>query len=121
MFRALVAIGLAFFLLGSAVAWAVDDAPKYTIKEVMKKANNGRGSLLNKVKSGQATDAEKAQLVEYYESLPLGTPKKGNPAGYKKMADELLAAAVGVKNGEANSLAKLTKASNCTACHNIYK
>jgi len=121
MFRLIVAAGLAFLIAGGAVALATDDAPKYTIKEVMKKANNGRNSLLNKVKSGQASDAEKAQLVEYYQSLPLGTPKKGDPAGYKKMAEAMLVAATAVKDGEANAVAKLNKATNCKACHDIYK
>jgi cytochrome c553 len=121
MFRVVIALGLAFLIAGSAVALVSDETPKYTVKEVMKKAHNGRNSLFNRVKSGQASDEEKAQLVDYYESLPLGMPKKGSPAGYKKMAEDLLAAATAVKNGEPNGIAKLSKAGNCMACHNIYK
>ena len=58
-------------------AQAAQDAPKYTIKDVMKKAFNGKGSLVSKVTGGTATDAEKASFLDLVSALPGNTPSAG--------------------------------------------
>jgi hypothetical protein len=119
MFRVVVAAGLALIVAGSSFA-VTEDSPKYTIKEVMKKVHS-RNGLLNKIKSGRASDAEKAQLVEYYEAMVLNKPEKGDPASYKKLADALVVAAKSLQKGDKDAMAKLNRAANCMTCHNAHK
>jgi surface antigen len=93
-------------------AQAAEDT-KYTNKEVMQKAM--KGGLLNKVKSGKASDDEKKLLVDLMTALHDNVPKKGDPDNWKKMTDALVAAA---KSGDAKALAT---AANCMACHKEFK
>ena len=95
---------------------AQDPKPKYTIKEVMKVAH-AKGKLRDKVTSGMASDAEKKELVEYYEALAANKPAKGDEASWKEKTAELLAAA---KEAAAGNLDKL-KAVNCAGCHKAHK
>jgi hypothetical protein len=96
-------------------AQAAQDAPKYTTKDVMKKAMNGKDSLLAKVKSGKASDDEKKTLVDMFTALHENTPKKGDPENWKKMTDALIAAA---KSADPKAL---NAAANCAACHKEHK
>ena len=63
-------MGLAVVLAIAGTAWGfVADEAKYTVKDVMKQAH-GRGvNLLTKVKSGNATDAEKEHLQDLTRRL----------------------------------------------------
>lgn len=116
-----IGIALAVVVAGGAFVWAVEDS-KYTNKQVMKLAHGGgQNSLLKKVAGGKATTADKAKLVELYESMAKNKPKKGDAEGFAKMAETLLEAAKAVQNGEKDGAQKLAKASNCMACHNLYK
>ncbi len=89
------------------------DKPKHSIKEVMKVAM--KGGLNKKVADGGASDDEKKQLVEMYESMVANTPKKGDAADWKTKTDALLTAAKGTDG------AALLKAANCKACHDSHK
>jgi hypothetical protein len=93
-------------------AEAAEDG-KYTNKEVMQKAM--KGGLLNKVKSGKASDDEKKLLVDLFTALHENTPKKGNADNWKKMTDALVAAA---KSGDAKAL---NAAAQCMVCHKEFK
>jgi hypothetical protein len=101
-----------FFVVGTNGAQDKKD-PKYPIKEVMKEAM--KGGLCAKVAKGEASDAEKAQLVEYFTSLTMCTPPKGEADAWKTRTGELLKAA---KDGD---VAALKKASNCMSCHTMFK
>lgn len=120
MRRTWLSLAVIFAVAGATFAVSFEDA-KYTVKEVMKKANNGRDSLLNKVKSGNATDAEKAKLLEYYESMPAGKVKKGDADDFKKRGEAMVEAAKAAKNGDTGWKEKLNKATSCKACHDLYK
>jgi hypothetical protein len=121
MIRKLIALGMTL-LVASATSSLTGQDPKYSIKDVMKKAHGGgRNSLFNKVANGQGSDADKAKLVEYYQALPLGKPPKGDAGSYKKLAESLLAAAQEVKTGGTNSAAKLKRAADCMGCHRAHK
>ena len=93
-------------------AQAAQDS-KFTNKEVMQKAM--KGGLLNKVKSGKASDDEKKLLIDLFTALHDNTPKKGDPDNWKKMTDALVAAA---KSADPKAL---TAAANCAACHKEFK
>jgi len=100
-------LSLAFLLNANA------QESKYTNKEVMQKAM--KGGLLNKVAGGNASDAEKQQLVDLFTSLHQNKPKKGDAENWKKMTDALVAAA---KSGDGKAL---KTAANCKACHSEHK
>ncbi|HQR08014.1 MAG TPA: hypothetical protein PLN21_14395 [Gemmatales bacterium] len=121
MRRTLVGLAVVLAVAGTALGFAVEDA-KYTTKQIMKAAHGGnQNSLLAKVKSGKASDEEKAKLVDLYSSMPLNKAKKGDADEYKKMGEAMVEAAKAAKSGDAGWQAKLNKATNCKACHDSYK
>jgi hypothetical protein len=101
--------------------WAADTKPKYTIKEVMKATHKGDDAVSKRVASGKGTKDDFILLVEYYESLPLCTPTKGDKADWDKKANALLKSAKAMKAGEPDAMAQYKQASNCKACHSLYK
>ena len=110
----MVLLGAAFFFDGSiAVTGAGEKDKEITIKLVMQKAM--KGGLCKKVASGEATEAEKKQLVEYFTGLTKTTPPKGDEKAWKEATTALLDAAKGT---DADAL---KKASNCAACHKVFK
>ena len=81
-----------------------------------------KAGLVSKVLSGDATDEELQQLHEYARALPHNKPPKGSNKSWRGLTRELLAATRSViKNGDEESLARLTAASNCKACHTPHK
>ena len=57
-------------LLSACLVLAQDAAPKYTIEEVMVAAHKPSANhLLRRVAKGEASDAEKAKLLELYQAL----------------------------------------------------
>jgi hypothetical protein len=98
---------------------ADDDAPKYSIKEVMKKAF--KGPLVKKVASGDASDEEKHELHDMLVALSKNEPKKGDAESWKKFTGALVKAAKGVVDGDEKAAGKLKKAANCKACHSVHR
>ena len=110
-------------VLFNAQSQADDDEagkPKHTIKEVMK-AHKGKDSLLSKVKSGNANDAEKRQLLDLYISLYENDAPEGDRGDWKRASGTALMAAAKVVAGREGSVEMLTKATNCAACHKAHK
>src|SRR4051794_35150136 len=97
---AVALLSLAFLLNASA-----QEKSKYTTKEVMQKAM--KGGLTMKVAKGEASEAEKQELVDLFTALHANTPKRGAADNWKKMTDALLAAA---KSGDGKAL---KAAANC--------
>ena len=100
---------------------AADAKPKYAIKEVMKTLHKGDDSVAKRVSDGHGTKEDFSKLVEYYESLPLCTPEKGEKASWTEKSTALLKAAKALKNGEAGALEVYKKAVNCRACHSLHR
>ena len=98
---------------------AADDKPKHTIKEVMQQ--HSKAKLHTKVIEGKASDEEKAKLVEYYEALGKNKPPKGGEDSWKKLTDELLAAAKDAKEGKEGFAKRLEAAVKCGDCHKVHK
>lgn len=121
MRRTLVGLAVIVAVAGTALGFAADEK-KYTVKEVMKQAHGGgQNSLLNRVKNGKASDADKDKLVELYSSMPDTKPKKGDAAEYKKLGEAMMEAAKAAKAGDTGWKDKLNKAANCKACHDAHK
>ncbi|HZZ82543.1 MAG TPA: hypothetical protein VFE62_28855 [Gemmataceae bacterium] len=108
----MVLAGAAFLMDGAAQG---GDKKEVTIKLIMQKAHAGKNSLLSKVIKGEASDAEKKQLVEYYTKMEKLVPAKGDEEAWKKTTHILLEAAKG------NDAEALKKASNCAGCHSVFK
>jgi hypothetical protein len=117
-----VAVGTAWTFSGAAQKDDDDKKkPKYTIKEVMKKAHNPKDGLLKKVQSDKASKEELKELLAMYQALELNKPPKGEDAEWKKRTEALVKAAnASVKNDK--EAAKLLKeATNCASCHKVHK
>jgi hypothetical protein len=108
-------------LVGLTVLRAADDAPKYTIKEVMKMAHSGDSSLYKKVAAGKASKDDKQKLVDLYTALAANTPTKGDADSWKEKTTALLDAAKEVQDGKEGAAKDLKKAADCKACHQVHK
>ena len=118
--KKLVAMSAALALvLGALQVGRTADAPKTTIKDVMKTAM--KGGLCKKCAGGQASDAEITQLVDLLEALAANKPPKGDDADWTSKTGDLLTAAKAVAAHDKDGGAKLLKAANCMACHDAHK
>jgi hypothetical protein len=99
-------------------------APKYTIKDVMKKAHD-EGGLLEKVGEGTASAKEKAQLLELYVALHDNAPPKGDKAKWAKATQAMVDAAKAVADSKDDKdqapIKALVKLVNCKNCHTEFK
>jgi hypothetical protein len=92
--------------------------PKYTIKEVMKKAH--KGGLLKTVAAGDASEAERKELLELYTALSQNKPPKGSEEDWKKKTGAMVKGAkAAVKDAAAGK--KLANIVKCGACHKAHK
>ena len=108
-------------VIGLAALRAADEAPKYTIKEVMKMAHTGETSLAKKVASGKASKADDKKLVDLYTALAANTPPQGDADVWKDKTGALLDAAKSVEDGKDGAAKDLKKAMDCKACHEVFK
>ena len=108
-------------VIGLAALRAADDAPKYTIKEVMKMAHAGDNALAKKVTSGKATKEEKKKLVDLYTAMAADMPPKGDAESWKEKTSTLVESAIAVEEGKEGASKDLKKAMDCKACHTVHK
>jgi hypothetical protein len=121
-----IAIGTAWTFSGAAQKDDKDKEkkPKYTIKEVMKKAHAPKDAILKKVQADKATKEEMKELLVMYQSLEMNKPPKGEEKEWKKRTKALVDAANKlVKDEKDTKEAKelLAKAANCKTCHDVHK
>ena len=127
MSRKIIASLTACLLFGAFVclpAFSADDddddsKPKYTIKQVMKKAF--KGPLVKKVAGGKASDEEKKELHEMLVALSKNKPPRGEDDTWKKYTDALVKAGKAAVDGDEKAGGMLKKAANCKACHKEHK
>ena len=100
---------------------AAEAKPKYTTKEVMKTLHKGQDNIAKHVSQGSGTKEEIDKLVEYYASLPLNEPPKGDKASWAAKSTALFKAAEDLKAGKPNALAGYKQAVNCKACHSAHR
>jgi hypothetical protein len=117
----LAALFLGAVSLGAYRAVEEKDAPKYTIKEVMKAAH--KDGLKGKVASGKATQEEKDKLVELYAALAANKPEKGDVAVWKEKTTPIVVAAkaIAADKDTPKAIMDLNKATACKACHDVFK
>lgn len=105
----------------SGVSAADATKAKYSIEEVMEVLHKGQTNVGKKVAAGQGTKEDFAKLVEYYESLPLSKPPKGDQTSWDTKSKALLDAAKALQAGKPDALAAYKQAVNCKACHNVHR
>ena len=119
MFRTAAAIAI----LGSvafSLALAADEAtPKYTIKEVMKKAH--KDGLLKKVAGGQGTKADAEELLDLYKALGPNKPPKGDPESWKAKTVALVEAAQEVVERQSSARTSGWRKPPTAECHKAHK
>jgi hypothetical protein len=118
---AIAGVSVAALALMQTFVWAQDAAaePKYTIKEIMEAAH--KGGLMQKVVDGDASDEEKAQLLDLYLSLLENEPPLGEPAAFHEKAAMAVVAAARVVVGREGAEEELKKGVVCAACHKEHK
>jgi hypothetical protein len=115
-----VAVGTAWTFSGAAQKDDGDKKkPKYTIKEVMKKAH-AKDGILAKVKSGKASKEDLKELVVLYEALAQNKPPKGDLKDWEKRTTAMVKAAKAAAKDEKEAMA-LVKLVNCAECHKEHK
>jgi hypothetical protein len=106
-----------------SVAWAQQaeaPKPKHTIEEVMERAH-GKNGLMKKVASGDATDDEKAELLDLYISMAENDPPRGDAASYQAFANKAVLGAARVVVGREGAEAQLAKSVDCMGCHRAHR
>lgn len=114
-----VILGASFIL--TPIALRAAQKPKYTVKDIMKAINKGDDNIGKRAAKGQASPEDLAKMVEYYESLPLNDPPRGDKSSWEHKTAALLAAAKDLKAGKPNALQAYKEAANCKACHTEHK
>jgi hypothetical protein len=93
--------------------------PQNSIKDVMKKAH--KDGLLKKVLAGEGDDADKKMLLDLYIDLVENKPEKGERADWIMAAGPVVVAAGKVVVGRDGAIEELKTATNCKACHDVFK
>jgi len=118
----LLAVVIGAGVIGVSLMAAAPEKKEIAIKTVMQEAMKPDGmALCKKVASGQATDEQKARLVELFTALHAAKPKKGDEASWKAKTEALLAAATNCKAGKEGAMAALAAAADCKGCHTAHK
>jgi cytochrome c553 len=95
--------------------------PKYTIKEVMKEIHKGDDNIGKRAVKGQASKDDINRMVEYYASLPLNDPPRGDKESWLAKTTALVKASQELKDGSASAMEHYKLAANCKACHEAHK
>ena len=107
---------LAALIALTVLPFALAQAEDLTISDIMKKAH--KGGLLKRVQAPDASDADKKQLLEFYEALAKLDPPKGDKSEWAERTKAMVdAAALAVDDDKS----KLKRAVNCRDCHTYHK
>ena len=119
-----IAVGTAWTFSGAAQKDDPKDKekkPKYTIKEVMKKAHAPKDAILKKVQADKATKEEMKELLVMYQSLEMNKPPNGEEKEWKKRTKALVDAANALVKEDKDAKKVLAKAADCAKCHKAHK
>jgi hypothetical protein len=117
----LLALTLLAALAVAPLALAEAKKAKYSVKDVMQQVHKGEDNIGKRINRGTASAEDLAKMVEYYSSLPLNDPPRGDKASWQEKTAALVKAADELKAGRANALDHYKKAANCKACHDAHK
>lgn len=103
------------------IVLAEGQKPKYSIKEVMKEIHKGDDNIGKRALKGEASKEDIARMVEYYQSLPLNDPPRGDKASWMEKTAVLVKAGNDLKAGLPGAVDTYKNAANCKACHTAHK
>ncbi len=92
-----------------------------SIKSIMKAQFKGDTSNFKKATKGELDKAGIEKLLADCKAICAEKPSKGDEASWKEKTDALVAALESLQKGEADAAAKVEKAGNCKACHDVHK
>ena len=107
---------LAIFSLTSIGFLSAEKAEELTISDIMKAAH--KGGLLKRVQAPSASDEDKKQLLEFYETLATLDPPMGSKTEWAERTAAMIEAAKLAVDGDSS---KLKRAVNCRDCHTYHK
>jgi hypothetical protein len=107
---------MAGFLLGGPTA-GDEGSKELAVVDVMQQAH--KDGLLKKVTAGEASEAEKKQLLKLYVALWDTEPPMGELPSWKEKTGELVVGAAKVVLGEDGAESNLKV--NCAACHKSHR
>lgn len=90
------------------------------ISDSMKNYHKGETALTNKVKSGEASASELAELLKSYESIAAAKPPKGTPLSWDEKTKALIDGVKAMQK-DPTDVSAFKKAVNCKACHDVHK
>lgn len=90
------------------------------ISDSMKKYHKGETALTTKVKNGEATPAEVADLLKSYEALAGAKPPKGTPASWDEKTKAVIESLKTLEKDPKN-VSAFKQAINCKACHEVHR
>ena len=110
--------GLAALLAAGAISpvWGADTRPK-PIKQIVKQMK----APVDKVKKGNATDADKKKLLDLCTDLGKNKPPAGDADNWKKLTGALVKATQNLVDGKQGALDEFNKAVDCAKCHGAHK
>ena len=111
----LAAVGFAPLALSAA------NKPKYTIKEVMKEIHKGDDNIGKRAIKGQASKEDITKMVEYYASLPLNDPPRGDKADWLERTTAMVKASQDLKKGAVGAIEHYKQVTDCKGCHQLHK
>jgi hypothetical protein len=92
------------------------------VRDIDGKGNRGtKRNLDTRVLSGNATNREKARLLELYRQLAKATPPRGSMGAWKMDTMPLVRAMEGIVSGRPDAREQLAKALDCKGCHAKYR
>ena len=90
IFRRISIVALLVAIAVGPVAWAEAKKARYTVQEVMKAIHKGEDNIGKRAVKGTASKDDIAKLAEYYESLPLNDPPRGEMGSWKEKTGALV-------------------------------
>ena len=101
---------------GMSTLFAADAKPK-AIKQIMKQMK----APVDKVKKGNATDADKKKLLELYTDLGKNKPPVGDADNWKKLTSALVDATQDLVDDKQGAVDEFNKAVDCAKCHTAHR
>jgi len=121
--RAIKLLGLGVVVLGlvGCDAFQAAEKPRYSIKTVMKLANDKEYNLADRVMKGKASPEEQAKLLEWYSTLGANKPPRGDAESWRKKTTAITTSLQAVIDGKDGAEKDFNKAMNCKACHDAHR
>lgn len=121
MFRTSI---IAVIFIASNLALLADEerSGEITIHSIMEDTHEGKHSLANKAKRGEANEKEMHELIAVYKALFTLEPPRGSKNSWKKKTGKVYKEATRLQKAkDLENTSRLSKALDCKSCHKAHK